>query len=60
MLLLLMRLRHQKRIPGPYCPQCGYCLIGLPSHRCTECGRPFTLEELKIDAAALNPAAPGG
>jgi hypothetical protein len=60
MLLLLMQLRHQKRIPGPYCPQCGYCLIGLPSHRCTECGRPFTLEELKIDAAALNPAAPGG
>jgi hypothetical protein len=56
-LLLLMRLRLQKRIPGPYCPQCGYCLIGLPTRRCTECGRPFTLEELGIDAAALSPAA---
>jgi hypothetical protein len=55
-LLLLLRLRLQKRIPGPYCPQCGYCLNGLRTRRCTECGRPFTLEELGIDATALNPA----
>jgi len=54
-LLLLLQLRPQKRIPGLHCPQCGYCLIGLPTRRCAECGRPFTLEELGIDATALNP-----
>jgi hypothetical protein len=57
-LLLMLQLRPQTRILGPYCPQCGYCLIGLPTHRCAECGRPFTLEELGIDEAALNPASP--
>lgn len=59
-LLLMLRLRQQKRILGPYCPQCGYCLIGLPTRRCAECGRPFTLEELGIDAAALDPATAAG
>jgi hypothetical protein len=24
-----------------YCRNCGYALIGLPVHRCPECGRPF-------------------
>ncbi|MBK8266827.1 MAG: hypothetical protein IPK83_00330 [Planctomycetes bacterium] len=30
---------------GLCCMQCGYALRGLPSHRCPECGREFTLNE---------------
>ena len=28
-------------LPPMFCRQCGYSLIGLPSHRCPECGRDF-------------------
>lgn len=30
---------------GLRCIGCGYRLYGLPSHRCPECGRDFTLDE---------------
>lgn len=32
---------------GTLCPGCAYCLIGNTSSICPECGRPFTLAELK-------------
>ena len=32
-------------VTGPFCPECGYCVIGLPEQRCPECGQSFTLEE---------------
>lgn len=40
---------------GPYCPRCGYCVIGVREHRCPECGRPFTLSELGVTAEELEP-----
>ncbi len=30
---------------GLCCLKCGYGLAGLASHRCPECGKPFTMEE---------------
>ena len=48
MALLLLQMRAEKVKPGPYCPECGYCLIGSPRKICSECGRPFTLDELGI------------
>lgn len=29
----------------PHCQCCGYCLVGLESHRCPECGREFNPED---------------
>jgi len=57
-LLLFIQVKPHKIPPGPYCPQCGYCLIGSSSQVCTECGRAFTFEELGIarDALAAPPA----
>jgi hypothetical protein len=40
---------------GPYCPGCGYCVIGVRERRCPECGRSFTLEELGVSAKELEP-----
>lgn len=40
------RLRRVRRSRRPFCPACGYDLIGLSEARCPECGRRFTLEEL--------------
>ncbi len=37
------------------CPDCGYDLRGNPSGRCSECGRPFTPEELKAQWRAWLP-----
>ncbi len=42
------------------CRHCGYCLIGATSRRCPECGTAFTLEELGIAAADLDPDAARG
>jgi hypothetical protein len=59
---IILGLMHWYRRPmpmGPYCPQCGYCLIGLSERRCPECGRTFTVEELGIRARDLNPEAGG-
>jgi hypothetical protein len=57
-LLLFLQARPEPIKPGPYCPECGYCLIGTPRQICPECGRPFTVEELGIAPEALVP--PGG
>lgn len=54
-LLLFLQVKPEPAKPGPYCPECGYCLIGLPRQICSECGRPFTLDELGIGADALVP-----
>jgi hypothetical protein len=53
--LLLLQVKPQPVKPGPYCPQCGYCLIGIPRQICAECGRPFTFDELGIAPEALTP-----
>jgi hypothetical protein len=54
-LLFFLQVKPEPVKPGPYCPECGYCLIGLPRQICSECGRPFTLDELGIEAGALAP-----
>ena len=39
---LLLILRRLRRFTLPYeCRECGYCLIGLTSCRCPECGATF-------------------
>jgi hypothetical protein len=53
--LLLLQVKPQPVKPGPYCPQCGYCLIGIPRQICPECGRPFTFDELGVAPEALTP-----
>jgi len=40
---------------GVHCPGCGYNLKGNTSSVCSECGRPFTLEELDLAAQDLQP-----
>ncbi len=40
-------------IAGPYCPGCGYCLVGVSEYVCPECGREFTLAQLHITADDL-------
>jgi hypothetical protein len=54
-LLLFLQVKPEPAKPGPYCPECGYCLIGLPRQICSECGRPFTLDELGITSDVLIP-----
>lgn len=40
----VMRLRAD-----PYCPHCGYTLIGLPEEgKCPECGRPFRMTVVEM------------
>ena len=51
-LLAAIQWRWRPRY-GPYCPGCGYCLIGLSEKRCPECGRPFNLAELGIEEDEL-------
>jgi len=57
-LLLFFQARPEPIKPGPYCPECGYCLTGSPRQICPECGRAFTFEELGVAPEALVP--PGG
>jgi hypothetical protein len=54
-LLLFLQVKPEPAKPGPYCPECGYCLIGAPRQICSECGRPFTLDELGITSEVLIP-----
>jgi hypothetical protein len=56
-LLFFFQLKPEPVKPGPYCPQCGYCLIGSPRQICSECGRPFTHDELGVTPEALIPSA---
>jgi hypothetical protein len=50
---MLWRRWRASHVDPPRCPGCGYSLIGLPSLRCPECGRAFTLEELGVAARDL-------
>jgi hypothetical protein len=51
--LLLLLQYWQRPHTGPYCLQCGYCVIGLPSRRCPECGKEFTPQELGVTEQEL-------
>lgn len=42
-------------VDGTSCPGCGYNLVGNTTYVCSECGQPFTLEELDITAEDLEP-----
>lgn len=42
-------------VDGTICPCCGYNLVGNTTYICSECGQPFTLEELDITAEDLEP-----
>ena len=42
-------------VDGTCCPGCGYNLVGNTTYICSECGQPFTLEELDITAEDLEP-----
>lgn len=51
-LLGVWRIRYPiKR--GPYCPRCGYCLVGSVERMCSECGRAFSLQELGVSSDEL-------
>ncbi len=53
--LLVGRQQFRRPTPGPYCPGCGYCLIGAPTDRCPECGRDFDPRELGVTREELRP-----
>lgn len=48
---------HQLPIPdwGLVCPRCKYALLGLPSHRCPECGLDLNMEEIVQTWTRLRP-----
>jgi hypothetical protein len=50
---LLFWWETRKRTAG-HCPKCGYNLQGLPTMRCPECGRSFTLQEVHMTAEQLS------
>ena len=58
--LLVGRQYFRPPVLGPYCPGCGYCLIGAPTDRCPECGRDFDPSELGVTREALRPPPIGG
>ncbi len=47
--VVFLRNRYWPVYPPGCCKKCGYCLYGLTSRRCPECGRPFT--DSALDAA---------
>ncbi len=50
---------HETRLrTAGHCPGCGYCLKGLNRLRYPECGRPFTLREVRMTAAELTLGGP--
>src|SRR5438552_10232204 len=55
---VLLRRRRRRGFDRIRCPDCGYCLVGLPSPRCPECGRAFTPEELGVSASDLQISPP--
>jgi len=46
-IVLLFLYEARKRRAG-HCPDCGYDLRGLPELRCPECGRRFSLKEVRM------------
>ena len=51
-IVLLFMYEARKRRAG-HCPGCGYILRGLTKLRCPECGRPFTLREVRMKPEEL-------
>lgn len=47
--LLWVRNRYWPCFSPGYCARCGYCLFGLPTERCPECGTPFNRSTLFKD-----------
>ncbi|MCK6457673.1 MAG: hypothetical protein L6Q92_14230 [Phycisphaerae bacterium] len=45
---------------GTLCPGCMYSLVGNTSGRCPECGRAYTLDELRVGSAANAANPPTG
>lgn len=45
---VILRLHHGRLVlqDGKSCPRCGYCVAGVRSRICPECGREFTFQEL--------------
>lgn len=50
--IVLLQKFNPPRI-GPYCPGCGYHLVGLSQQICPECGRGFSINELGINEEEL-------
>lgn len=50
----IMRLAPFRIQDGASCPQCGYCVRGVASSICPECGRAFNREDLGLSEAAFN------
>lgn len=44
---------------GQTCPQCGYCLRGVTSRVCPECGRGFDANDLGLSEAAFDELTSG-
>lgn len=47
--LVWVRNRYWPRFPPGHCARCGYCLFGLLTERCPECGTPFNRSTLVQD-----------
>lgn len=45
---------------GQSCPRCGYCLRGVTSRICPECGRGFDANDLGLSVAAFEHLVAGG
>jgi len=52
-LLVWVRRRYWPIFPPGHCKKCGYCLFGLTTRRCPECGTPFM--DSQVDAAEVGP-----
>jgi hypothetical protein len=60
LLIIFNRLRSPPPIQdGTLCPGCGYCLVGNISMICSECGRPFSWEELALTESRSPASRPG-
>lgn len=44
--ILLSTSSGEVECEDPCCPHCSYCLLGIDSMRCPECGNTFTFEQL--------------
>lgn len=48
-----LRTRFWPCFPPGHCARCGYCLFGLPTQRCPECGTPFEHSTCSEDCAVM-------
>jgi hypothetical protein len=49
--VVFLHNRYWPVYPPGHCKKCGYCLYGLTSQRCPECGTPFT--DSHVDPAEI-------